>query len=314
MPEKVSKRRQQEEERKQAEQLVLESEEKYRALFESIDEGFCTIEVLFDENRHPTDYRFLEINPAFEKQTGIQNAVGRRMREIAPEHEDHWFEIYGKVALTGESVRFENPAAQLHRWYEVYAFRLGEPGQNRVAILFNDITQRKTSMDELRRNESKYRTLVETSHDVIWSVDNESRVTFMSPAAMRIYGYEPRELLGRPLTDLVPPEWMDGEVQETKRVLAGGVSEGYEHVFRRKDGDAVFLRCNSVPIRDDCGRVIGAMGVSTDITERNRAEEALRNSEERFRATFENAGIGIALVDLDGRPFRSNPALHQMLG
>src|ERR1035438_10381505 len=113
MPKEVSKRCQQEQERKQAEQLVVESEEKYRNMFQFIDEGFCTIEVLFDENRHPTDYRFLEINPAFEKQTGIQNVVGRRMREIAPEHEEHWFEIYGKVALTGESVHFENRAAQL---------------------------------------------------------------------------------------------------------------------------------------------------------------------------------------------------------
>src|ERR1035438_3643713 len=76
MPKEVSKRCQQEQERKQAEQLVVESEEKYRNMFQFIDEGFCTIEVLFDENRHPTDYRFLEINPAFEKQTGIQNVVG----------------------------------------------------------------------------------------------------------------------------------------------------------------------------------------------------------------------------------------------
>jgi PAS domain-containing protein len=73
------------------------------ALFNSIDEGFCTIQVLFDENNKPIDYRFLEVNPSFEKQTGIENAQGRRMREIAPQHEEHWFEIfeiYGKIALT----------------------------------------------------------------------------------------------------------------------------------------------------------------------------------------------------------------------
>src|SRR5205807_7611138 len=137
-----------------ANHALRESEKKYRTLFDSIDEGFCTIEVLFDGNDNPIDYRFLEVNPSFEKQTGIQNAQGRRMREIAPQHEEHWFEIYGRIALTGEPVRFEGQAAQLQRWYDVYAFRTGEPAERKVAILFKDITERKQAEAELRRSES----------------------------------------------------------------------------------------------------------------------------------------------------------------
>src|SRR4029077_6369210 len=87
----------------------------------------------------------------FEKQTGIHNAQGRRMREIAPLHEEHWFDMYGKIALTGEPVRFENQAAQLGRWYEVYALRVGEPRERHVAILFKDITERKRAEEALRR-------------------------------------------------------------------------------------------------------------------------------------------------------------------
>jgi PAS domain S-box-containing protein len=99
--------------RKEAERAVRESEENYRLLFDSIDEGFCVIEVLCDAHDTPSDYRFLAVNPAFIRQTGILNAVGRRMRDIAPQHEDQWFTIYSEVAMTGESRRFEQHAAQL---------------------------------------------------------------------------------------------------------------------------------------------------------------------------------------------------------
>jgi PAS domain S-box-containing protein len=144
-------------ERKRAEAELRESEQNYRTLFESIDEGFCTIEVLFDQNEKPADYRFLQISPSFERQTGIKNAVGRRMREIAPHHEEHWFEIYGRIALTGEPMRFENEARQLGRWYDVYAFRVDDPRRRRVGILFNDITERKRAEAEARDSERRYR-------------------------------------------------------------------------------------------------------------------------------------------------------------
>lgn len=139
------------EERKRAEVALQESESRYRTLFESIDEGYCIIEMIFDGNDNPIDYRFLTINPSFEKQTGLVNAQGKRMRELAPEHEEYWFEIYGRIALTGEPARFQKRAEQLHRWYDVYAFSLGPPENRQVAILFNDITERKRAEEEITR-------------------------------------------------------------------------------------------------------------------------------------------------------------------
>ena len=139
--------------RKRAEEALRASEEKYRSLFESIDEGFCVIEVIFDERGKPVDYRFLEVNPAFQRQTGLVEARGWRIRERVPAHEEHWFTMYGQIVLTGEPVRFESEAAQLGRWYDGFAWRYGRPEDRQVAVLFNDITERKQAEDD--RNAAK---------------------------------------------------------------------------------------------------------------------------------------------------------------
>jgi two-component system CheB/CheR fusion protein len=139
-------------------------EEQYRSLFESIDEGFCRIEVIFDAHDRPVDYRFLEVNPAFERHTGLHEATGRTMRELAPDHEQHWFDIYGDIALTGESRRFQNQAAALGCWYDVYAFRFGEPERRQVAVLFRDVTERHEMEEQLEtkvvERTAQVRTLV----------------------------------------------------------------------------------------------------------------------------------------------------------
>ncbi|MFD0988011.1 HWE histidine kinase domain-containing protein [Methyloligella solikamskensis] len=120
-----------------------------RMLFDSIDRGFCIVEVLFDEDQRPEDYRFLKVNDAFEEQTGLVSAVGRTMRSLRTDHEDHWYRIYGQVALTGEPVRFREHAETLGRWYDVYAFRVYEPELRQVAILFEDISEQRREEEKL---------------------------------------------------------------------------------------------------------------------------------------------------------------------
>ncbi len=151
--------------RKQAEDALRESEQRYRTLFNQMDEGFCIIELIFDAHETPVDWRYLEVNPAFIKLTGIPDAVGKCIREIAPNHEDYWFEIYGKVCLDGEPIRFVSEARELDgRWFDLYAFRMGEQGSRKVAVIFTNITERKQaekalrdSINELRATEAELR-------------------------------------------------------------------------------------------------------------------------------------------------------------
>jgi two-component system CheB/CheR fusion protein len=127
---------------------LRDSEQQYRMLFNSIDQGFCTIEVIIEPNGKPVDYCFLEVNDAFERQTGLNDVLGRTMRSLVPQHEEYWFEIYGRIALTGKSERFEQRAAEIGHYYEVYAFRVGEPAERKVGVLFNDISERKRAEEE----------------------------------------------------------------------------------------------------------------------------------------------------------------------
>jgi PAS domain S-box-containing protein len=135
------------------ETLRRESEAQYRLLFEAIDDGFCIIEMKFDGDQ-AIDYRFVEVNPAFLKQTGLANAQGHWMRDLVPSHEQFWFDIYGKVAVSGEPVRFERQARGLDgRWFNVSAFRIAGPDAPLVAVLFRDDSLRKQA--ELFRIETE---------------------------------------------------------------------------------------------------------------------------------------------------------------
>jgi signal transduction histidine kinase/ActR/RegA family two-component response regulator len=153
-------------ERVKTQHRLRQSESRYRELFNSIDEGYCVVEMLFDEDDKPIDYLFLEVNAAFEQQSGLHGATGKRMRELAPEHEDHWYATYGKVVKTGEPIRVIQHAKALERWFDLYAFRLGEPESHKVAVVFNDITSRLESEKALKESEERYRSLFNKMTDL----------------------------------------------------------------------------------------------------------------------------------------------------
>jgi PAS domain S-box-containing protein len=281
-----------------ANRQVHESEEKYRTLFDSIDQGFCVVEVLFDDADNVLDYRFLEVNRVFEKQTGISNAVGRRMREIAPAHEEHWFQIYGQIALTGEPRRFENPALALGRFYDVCAFRVGRPEQRQVAILFNDITERKQAEETLRRTQALNEAVLGSVAANIAVLDREGNIIAVNEAWKR-FAYEND---GAAVADCVgvnylqvcrdTPESRDGGWAALNGIQA--VLDGTRHNFVleypcHSPREKRWFLMSVTPLLGERG---GAVVTHTDITTRKQIEEALHESEERLELAMEAGGIG----------------------
>ncbi|MET0286332.1 MAG: ATP-binding protein [Polyangiales bacterium] len=127
-----------------AEEAVRVSEERFRTLFEHIDDGYCLMQMLFDEQGSCVDYVFLEVNATFERHTGLVHAKGKRAKELVPDLGDTWPRLYGEVATTGTPARFENEEPAMDgRWFEVYANRVGRPELRQVALVFKDISVRK---------------------------------------------------------------------------------------------------------------------------------------------------------------------------
>ena len=249
---------------------LRESKEHYLTLFNSIDEGFCTIEVIFDNDDNPIDYRFLEINPAFEKQTGLIDAKGKLMRDLAPDHEEHWFEIYGEIALTGKPKRFVNEAKALNRWYDVYAFKIDDPEGREVAILFNDITKFKKAEVDLD-NASKYnRSLIEASLDPLVTIGPDGKITDVNNSTELITGYSREELIFTDFSDYFT-EPLKARVGY-QQVFQEGFVRDYELEIKHKNGQITPVLYNASVYRDREGNVIGVFAAARDITEIKHAE------------------------------------------
>jgi PAS domain S-box-containing protein len=306
--------------RKETEAALRRSEAQYRMLFNSIDEGFCVIELLFDDAGAPVDYRFLEANPMFEQQTGLSRVVGKTAREVVPSLEPHWFATYGAVALSGEPLRFTDEAKAMGRWFDVYAFRLGGSESRKVALLFTDITERRraeaeregllVALGELnetleQRVEARTRELQQSEQrfaqafsagpiaSCITTLGNESAadggladetVLEVNEAFTRLTGYSRAEAVGRGYDALGLWSSAHDRAQLAAAQRGGGVRDLELHL-RTKAGETRNILLSSDVIRLDGHS--GQLRMFYDITRRKQAEagqallrQAMDNAEE----------------------------------
>ncbi|HZW39174.1 MAG TPA: PAS domain S-box protein [Ignavibacteriaceae bacterium] len=281
----------------QQEKTLHQTREHFYTLFNAIDEGFCIIEVLFNENNKAIDYLFVEVNSAFEKQSGIINALGKRMREVAPEHEEYWFEIYGNVALTGEPIRFENRAEQLHRWYDVYAFRIDPAEEHHVAVLFSDITWQKNNEEAIRNAKGQYDLLLNSMNEGFANYKaiydeagrlNDLLVLDINPAGAALTGVTREGQIGKRWKEV----WtnIDDHLFDIYREID---KTGETYIFEHFSGITKRWYTNKIY------KVAKDQFAATffDITERKVDEEKIKIREAQFDAFFANSPAILNLVD-----------------
>jgi PAS domain S-box-containing protein len=295
---------------------LRQSEERYRTLFATLIEGFCIIEVLFDAEERPVDYRFLEVNPAFERQTGLKNAVGKTMRELAPNHEAHWFEAYGKVALTGEPARFVNEARELGRWYDVSAYRVGGPDSRKVAILFNDIGDRKRAEEALRLAHERLVLAQQSAGAAIWDWDIPAGTLEWSPPLYRLFGLDPAGAgasfdLWR---SVIHADDLASAQERIERAIESNTQLQSDYRIVRPGGEVRWVTALGNTVYDGEGKPLRMSGICIDVTEQKRADEELRKSEERLRLVLRASSMGTFEVDLVTGVGRWNETEYRLLG
>ncbi|MGO9613848.1 MAG: PAS domain S-box protein, partial [Dissulfurispiraceae bacterium] len=278
-----------------AEKELRNSEKRYRSLFENMSEGLAYCRMIFEDER-PQDFIYLDVNSSFEQLTGLKDVVGKRVSEVIPgirEADPELFEIYGRVALTGEPERFEVFVEALNMWFSISAYC---PEKGSFVAIFDVITERKRAAEALAASEKKYRLLHETMRDAFVSMDMQGRITEFNKAYREMLGYSQEELLKLTYANITPAKWHAFETKIVEeQVLARGFSDIYEKEYRRKNGTFFPIELRKYLLKDDSGNPVSMWAIVRDITDRKKAEGKIKESEARFRGLIEKAPVAISI-------------------
>ena len=295
-------------ESKRAGAALQESEERYRRLFESMNEGFALHELLYDESGEPCDYRFLDINPAFERQTGLkrQDVIGRTVSEVLPDLESLWIKRYGEVALSGTPAHFESHSSALGRSYEIFAYR---PAPGQFAVIFLDVTARRQAEDSLRASYDLLKIAQRAANAGIWRWEISPGKLTWSEEFYTLFGLDPKATASFDTwLGVLHPDDRQPAMERINRSVREGTLLENEYRIIRPDGRQRWIRAWGRTFYDENAQPLSMSGICIDATESKRAEEALRASELRMKAVADHLPVGVWFADETGRIIYGNEA------
>jgi len=281
--------------------------------------GYALYEIIYDDQGQLNDLRYLEVNPAFERITGFvaDSVLGHTLLEILPIAELNWIENFKKIALTGESVCFENYHGQCNRCIEVTAFMYA-PDQ--IASLITDTSERARAAAAVQESQEFFRAIADSSVDAIISVDESGRITFFSYGAEKMFGYTAAEALGQPTTLLMPEDQRVLHTAAFNSYLETGqariIGKVVEVTARRSNGE-VFPVDLTLSTSLAGGKTLFS-SIIRDITERKIAEEKSRENQERLASIYHTVADVIFQLEVeeneDYRFVSVNSAFNKVTG
>jgi PAS domain S-box-containing protein len=258
--------------RNKVEKDLLASEQKYRNLFTQILDGYALHEIILNKNGDPVNYRFTDINPAFEKTTGLTRAIiGKTIREVLPGIENSWIETYGRVAKTGEPIRFTNFAKDLNKWFEILAFRHQENG---FATIFQDISERVKTENDLRESEQNLALAQGVAHIGSWKFNLKSKELYWSDELFRIYGLKPGEQIASldlAMESIHPDDKKHAEITFNTAIETGQPYQIEYRIIHPTGEERIIYGIGEIN-KDDPDNIYGT---GQDITKRKKREQEL---------------------------------------
>ena len=295
-------------------------EQNYRALFQRMMDGFAVHELIRDEAGHPVDYRFVAVNPAFERMTGLcaADVTGRSIREVMPGIEQHWIDTYSRVVETGVPVHFERHAEQFGKYFDVAAFR---PAINQFATIIQDITPRKQTERALQESERKYRSLtddvLDTTEVGIFILDAAFNIVWVNRTMGRFFSFQREDVIGKPKRELIRQsiarifEDPDGFARKVLATYDNNTySEKFEcHVLAGEGREERWLQHWSQPVRSGL-YAGGRVEHYYDITERKQNEA----QQKRLVSALEQSGESVMVTDQNATILYVNQAFERLTG
>ena len=287
-----------------------ESEQRFRRLVESMTEGVASHELVY-EGGEAVDYRILEVNSAFEAQTGLSSEAvqGSLASEVYGTGEAPYLAEYARVAESGHAVSFETFFAPLERQFRIGVIR---PAPGRFATIFEDVTERRQALEALRASEDRFATVFEKSPFALaLSKMPEATLVAVNSAFEALFGFDRDEVLGKTSPDLGIAD-AASQAQLREKLAQCGYCHDFVCMRRTKSGAEIWLSLSVDKLVLDGDDYL--LTTVQDVSERRRAEEALRESEERYRLLHETMLQGVVYQDADGTIVSMNPAAERILG